>query len=79
MAFLNDNVRSTYAAYLPVKHAFDETRRSPRWKLFQGWRPRHKNRQAGLLGSGTRMGQALVKRLARQENNRDNSLRLRRP
>ena len=68
MTLPSDHVRSTYAAYFPVKYAFGDTHRSPLWKLFQGCRPRHKNRQAGLLGSGTRMGQALVKRLARREN-----------
>lgn len=70
MTLPNDHVRSPYAAYFPVKYAFDATRPSPRWKLFQGCRPRQKNRQAGLLGSGTRMGQALVKRLTREENAR---------
>jgi len=69
MTLPNDYVRSINAAYFPVKYAFDATRRSPHWKLFQGCRPRQKNRQGGLLGSGTRMGQALVKRLAREENN----------
>ena len=68
MAFSEDHVRATYFAHLPVKHALDTTRRSPSWKLFQGWRPRQKNRHAGLLGSGTRKGQALIKRLARQES-----------
>ncbi|MCP9439700.1 MAG: hypothetical protein NNA20_10975 [Nitrospira sp.] len=46
---------------------FGTTRRSPSWILFQGYRPRWKNRRAGLIGSGTRKGQALIKRLARQE------------
>lgn len=40
---------------------------SPHWRLFQGSRPRWKNRRAGLIGGGTRKGQALIKRLARLE------------
>lgn len=43
---------------------------SPHWRLFWGSRPRWKNRRAGLIGSGTRKGQALIKRLARQERSK---------
>jgi hypothetical protein len=68
MPLLGDEARPVHFANLPVTHALRATRRSPNWKLFQGWRPRRKNRQAGLIGSGTRKGQALVKRLARRES-----------
>lgn len=51
----------------PLTQTLREVRRSPRWTLFRGRRPRWKNRQAGLIGGGTRKGQALIKRLARLE------------
>ncbi|MDK2743363.1 MAG: hypothetical protein H8K03_05520 [Nitrospira sp.] len=67
MMLSEDNGRPIYPADLPVTQALRATHRSPSWKLFDGWRPRRKNRQAGLLGSGTRRGQALLKRLAQRE------------
>lgn len=51
----------------PAPQTLGATRRSARWILFQGHRPRWKNRRAGLIGGGTRKVQALIKRLARQE------------
>ena len=70
MALIKTEVRPVHLANLPVTQALRATRRSPNWRLFRGWRPRRKNRQAGLIGSGTRKGQALVKRLARRERDR---------
>jgi hypothetical protein len=57
-----------YLASDPLTYAVQATHRSPSWKLFQGWRSREKNRRAGLLGGGTRKGQALLKRLAQSDH-----------
>jgi|GEM_PF-6212731 len=47
----------------PVERALGETRPSPRWGLYRAWRPSQKNRRAARVGNGTRMAQALLKRL----------------
>lgn len=52
----------------PVERALGETRRSPRWSLFQAWRPSKKNRSAGRIGNGTRMSQAFLKRLDEEQS-----------
>lgn len=54
----------------PVERALGETRPSPRWSLFQAWRPSRKNRRAARVGNGTRMAQALLKRLDLKDNAR---------
>lgn len=61
---LNDDGPPTLPiSWLPVQRALIETRPSPSWRLYRGWVPRKKNRQAGLIGNGTRRGQASLKRL----------------
>jgi hypothetical protein len=66
---LNDDGHPTLPiSLLPVQRALIETRPSPSWRLYRGWVPRKKNRQAGLIGNGTRRGQALLKRLDAQEH-----------
>ncbi|MCP9471094.1 MAG: hypothetical protein NNA31_14000 [Nitrospira sp.] len=67
MTWLKEQSRSLDLPPAPLTQTLREVRRSPRWTLFQGRRPRWKNRQAGLIGGGTRKGQALIKRLARLE------------
>lgn len=67
MTWLKEQRRFFYLSTPPITHTLREARRSPRWTLFRGRRPRWKNRRAGLIGSGTRKGQALIKRLARLE------------
>ncbi|CUQ64988.1 hypothetical protein [Candidatus Nitrospira inopinata] len=67
MIWLKEQPCSLDLPTAPIMQTLREIRRSPRWTLFQGRRPRWKNRQAGLIGSGTRKGQALIKRLARLE------------
>ncbi|MCA1957325.1 MAG: hypothetical protein LDL14_02190 [Nitrospira sp.] len=67
MTWLKEQPRSLHLPTTPIIQTLREVNRSPRWTLFQGRRPRWKNRQAGLIGGGTRKGQALIKRLARLE------------
>jgi hypothetical protein len=56
----------SHTSLFPVERALIDSRPSPRWQLFKGQRAPQKTRHAALLGSGTRMGQALLKRLADQ-------------
>lgn len=67
MPWFGTTTRRLVPLGFPTPQTFGTTRRSPSWILFQGHRPRWKNRQAGLIGGGTRKVQALIKRLARQE------------
>lgn len=53
--------------HTPLPQSTHTTSHAPHWRLFRGSRPRWKNRRAGLIGSGRRKGQALIKRLAQQE------------
>ena len=52
----------------PSGRALAETRRSPQWRLFQGWRPSKTNRRNARIGEGTRRALALLKRLDAQES-----------
>ncbi len=52
---------------LPVEEALMATRLSQPWRSLQRRRPQQKNRRSGLLGSGTRKGQALLKKLERAD------------
>lgn len=66
---LNDQGRPFFCASMfPVEQALCETRRSPRWSLFQVWQPRPNNQRAARRGNGTRMVQALLKRLDGQRD-----------
>ncbi|MFN3680852.1 MAG: hypothetical protein ACK4VP_02255 [Nitrospira sp.] len=67
MTWINGQPRSLDLPITPLTHTLREVRRSPHWTLFRGRRPRWKNRQAGLIGGGTRKGQALIKHLTRLE------------
>ena len=65
---LNDDGPPTLPiSWLPVQRALLDSRPSPSWRLYRGWIPRQKNRQAGRIGNGTRRAQALLKRLDTQE------------
>lgn len=50
-------------APLPFERVLGELRPSHPYRLFKGHRSRSKSRQAGLLGTGTRMGRALLRRM----------------
>ena len=50
-------------APLPFERVLGELRPSPPYRLYKGHRSRSKSRQAGLLGTGTRMGRALLRRM----------------
>jgi len=55
------------SSMFPVGRVLVETRVSPSWRLFQGWRPSKKNRRAARIGNGTRMAKAMLKRLYARE------------
>ncbi len=62
------NSRPFRSSMFPAGRALVETRVSPSWRLFQGWRPSQKSQRAARIGNGTRMAQALLKRLNAKEN-----------
>lgn len=67
MALNDDGPPTLPISLLPVQRALIETRPSASWRLYRGWILR-KNRQAGLIGNGTRRARALLKRLDAREH-----------
>jgi hypothetical protein len=63
MVINNPSIPLYRTSGFPSGQALAETRRSPDWRLLQGWRPTKTIRRAARIGEGNRRARALLKRL----------------